>query len=817
MRAQDSEIRLPVEGLEDGTSAEAVVGALGRLEGVRSARVNCSTGVADIVYALPASPNQFVQVIHSLGYETAAAHVDFRVSGMHCASCVTRIESTLERLPGVVQAQVNLATETASVAYLPSATHLKEIYNTVETTGYSVTLPEEMGGRSREEWMQAERATEERNLRQRFFLAAGLTAGIALVSFRSVFPGLSSLGEPVAHILLLVLSTPVLFWAGSGFLSGAISAFRHRAADMNTLVALGTTSAYVYSFAATVSPETFAGTGQAVAVYFDTTAVIVTLILLGQFLELRARGRTSDAIRKLIGLQPRSARVIRDGHEQDVPVEEVVAGDLVIVRPGEKIPVDGTVVEGHSSVDESMVTGESMPVTKSPRDAVVGATINKTGSFHFRATKVGKETVLAQIIALVQEAQGSKAPIQRLADTISGYFVPVVLAVAIATFVVWFDFGPEPRLTFALMTFVSVLIIACPCALGLATPTAIMVGTGRGAENGILIRGAEALEHAHRLTTIVLDKTGTITRAEPAVTDLLPFGAHSPETLLAVVASAEAGSEHPLGEAIVQSARDKGLQIESAERFEAIPGLGVRAMVNQRLVVMGNGRLMQEEGVSLSAEVHHSDRLAEEGKTPMYVAVDGVLAGILAVADPVKEGSVAAIGRLRSLGLEVVMMTGDNRRTAEAIGKRVGIERVYSEVLPEDKAGLVKQLQGEGHQVAMVGDGINDAPALAQADVGIAIGTGTDVAMEASDLTLIRGDLGGVVTAISLSKQTMRIIRQNLFWAFAYNTLGIPIAAGVLYPVVGSLLSPVVASAAMALSSVSVLTNSLRLRRFRDA
>lgn len=809
-------MRIPIEGLDTGSDGGELARALEAIEGVKSARVNPTTGIADVVYASPASPGTITDAIRQSGCQAGAVHADFQVTGVHCASCVTRIESALEDHPGVLAADLNLATESVFVTYLPSATHLEDIYAKVESTGYRVVLPEAMDGLSRDEYLRAERESGEKDLRYRFYLASGLTGGIAIVSFRSVFPGLSNLSDTVAHLFLLALSTPVLFWAGSGFLSGAFTAFRHRTADMNTLVALGTTAAYLYSFVATIRPEVFIEAGQSVQVYFDTTAVIVTLILLGQYLELRARGRTSDAIRKLIGLQARTARVVRDGHEIDVSIEEVVVGDLVVVRPGEKVPVDGTVVEGQSSVDESMVTGESMPVTKHPRDTVVGATINKTGSFHFRATKVGKDTVLAQIVGLVKEAQASKAPIQRLADAISGYFVPIVVATAIATFVFWYDFGPEPRLTFALMTFVSVLIIACPCALGLATPTAIMVGTGKGAENGILIRGAEALENAHRLTTIVLDKTGTITRGAPTVTDLIPLGGTPPDELLGAVAAAEAGSEHPLGEAIVKAARDRSIQIHNADRFEAVAGHGVRAIVDGRMVVLGNDRMMRREGVALSTATADSDRMAQDGKTPMYVALDGSLAGIVAVADPVKNGSEEAIRRLRSMGLEVVMLTGDNQRTAEAIGKRVGIEHVLPEVLPEDKAGYVKQLQDAAHKVAMVGDGINDAPALAQADVGIAIGTGTDVAMEASDVTLIRGDLEGVATAISLSRRTMRIIRQNLFWAFAYNTLGIPIAAGVLYPIFGTLLSPVVASAAMAFSSVSVLSNSLRLRNFRD-
>jgi Cu+-exporting ATPase len=549
-------------------------------------------------------------------------------------------------------------------------------------------------------------------------------------------------------------------------------------------------------------------------VYFEAAAVIIALILLGRLLEARAKARTGDAIRGLMGLQARTARVVRAGRELEIPVEQVLPGDLVQVRPGEKIPVDGLLREGESAVDESMLTGESLPVTKRPGDEVFGATINRTGAFRFQATKVGKDTALQQIIRLVQDAQGSKAPIQRLADVISGIFVPVVLCLAIAAFVLWFDLAPvETRLQQALVAFVSVLIIACPCALGLATPTAVMVGTGKGAENGVLIRGGESLETAHKLTAIILDKTGTITRGQPALTDVIPVAPFDEAELLRLVAGAEGASEHPLGEAIVRGARERGLTLSPATGFSSLTGRGLEATVDGRQVLIGNRRLMTERGIDMGALETELERLAAEGKTPMLAAVDGRPAGVVAVADTMKESSPAAVAALKRLGLQVVMITGDNRHTAEAVGRQVGIDRVMAEVLPEHKAEQVRKLQAEGQVVAMVGDGINDAPALAQADVGIAIGTGTDVAMEASDITLIRGDLQGVVTAIALSKATMRTIRQNLFFAFVYNVLGIPLAAGVLYPFFGITLSPIIASAAMALSSVSVLTNSLRLKR----
>jgi Cu+-exporting ATPase len=607
---------------------------------------------------------------------------------------------------------------------------------------------------------------------------------------------------------------------------------------MNTLIALGTGAAYLFSIVATLFPAAVAGAAGGThhpagpvraPVYFEAAAVIIALVLLGRMLEARAKARTGDAIRRLIGLQAKVARVLRDGREQEIPVEQVVPGDRVLVRPGERIPVDGIITEGESAVDESMLTGESLPVEKRVGDIVFGATMNRTGAFRFEATKVGQETALQQIIRLVQEAQGSKAPIQRLADAISGVFVPAVLMIAIATFVLWFDVAPAAtRLQQALVAAVSVLIIACPCALGLATPTAVMVGTGRGAENGVLIKGGESLERAHRIDTIVLDKTGTITEGRPEVTDVVIADRGSPiadpgiegtdsspeATLLRLAAGVERRSEHPLGEAVVRAAQARELELELPEptRFEATPGHGVAAEVEGKALLLGNPRLMETKGVDISAMQETLNRLATEGKTPLLVAVDGRLAGVLAVADPVKAHAAEAVAALKRMGLRVLMITGDNRRTAEAVARQVGIEETLAEVLPDRKAEEVRRLQQEGRIVAMVGDGINDAPALAQADVGIAMSTGTDVAIEASDITLLKGDLRKVVTAIELSRATMRTIRQNLFFAFVYNVLGIPIAAGALYPFTGWMLSPVIASAAMALSSVSVVTNSLRLR-----
>jgi Cu+-exporting ATPase len=642
------------------------------------------------------------------------------------------------------------------------------------------------------------------------------------------------LDRPWVNWLQLLLTTPVVFYCGAQFYRGAFAAFRHRAADMNTLIAVGTGAAYVYSLLATAAPRFFATAvaaqpmpgmagvaGRAmVPVYFEAASVIIALILLGRLLESRAKGRTGEAIRRLVGIQAKTARVVREDNgapnEFDIPVEEVVPGDLVIVRPGEKVPVDGVVRDGTSAVDESMLTGESLPVEKTPGDEVFGATINKTGAFRFEATKVGKDTALQQIVQLVQDAQGSKAPIARLADVISGIFTPIVLSIAVATFVVWFIAAPvESRFTMALVNFVAVLIIACPCALGLATPTAIMVGTGRGAENGVLIKGGESLETAYKLQTIVLDKTGTITKGEPSMTNVVPALGIGERDLLRIVASAERGSEHPIGGAIVRGATEQGVPLADARDFAAIPGHGIEATVDGRRLLLGNAKLLRDRGIAFADAEERAAELAQDGKTPVFAAVDGTFAGLIAVADPVKLESREAVAAMRRMGLEVVMMTGDNRRTANAVARHVGIERVLSEVLPEAKAREVKRLQQAHKLVGMVGDGINDAPALAQADVGIAIGTGTDVAIEASDITLIRGDLRGVVTAIALSRATIRTVKQNLFWAFIYNVIGIPIAAGLLYPFTGWLLSPIIASAAMSFSSVSVVTNSLRLRRFR--
>lgn len=790
----------------------------------------CSTGCKE---QFDTDPHHYVHettpVTTAVETTAAAERCELPLVGMHCASCAGRIEKALGNATGVVTANVNFATSRATVQYDPQATNVASLSQVVRELGYDVIAP--LPGKEHagvEDMQAAETQVREEEYRQqkiRFIVALTLTVPLAVLSMAGhLVPALGDvLNFPGRTWLELALTTPVLFWAGREFFTGAWAAARHRVADMNTLVSLGTLSAYLFSVVATVAPQWLTvsagkggysahGMASSVGVYYEVAAIIVTLILMGRLLEARARSKTSGAIRALMGLQPKTARVERNGIEQDIPVAEVLVGDLVLVRPGEKVPVDGQVVEGASSVDESMLTGEPLAVQKKSGDTVIGATLNKTGSFRMRATKIGKDTVLQQIVRLVQEAQGSKAPIQRLADIIASYFVPVVICIAIATFVIWFDLAqPDTRLSMALLTFVSVLIIACPCALGLATPTAIMVGTGRGAQSGILIKGGEALETAHKLTTIVFDKTGTITRGVPSVTDLVVHEIDE-NTLLRLAASAEAGSEHPLGESIVRSAEERGLIRSPTSEFTAIPGYGIEAMVDERRILIGTALLLRERGLEVDQAAAH--RLADEGKTPIFMAIDGVFAGIIAISDPIKEGSRTAIERLHALGLEVIMLTGDNKRTAEAIARQVGVDRVLSEVLPEGKNEEIKKLQAQGKVVGMVGDGINDAPALAQASVGIAMGSGTDVAMEAADITLVRGDLNGVVSSIALSRATITNIKQNLFFAFIYNILGIPIAAGVLYPLSGWLLSPIIASLAMALSSVSVVTNALRLRGF---
>ncbi len=741
-----------------------------------------------------------------------------RLKDMSCAACAATIERAIRGVGGVSECSVNFALEQATVKYNPLATNLENIQKAVANVGYTAQPLEKMGA-GEEDAEKAEREALQKDLTRKVVFGGTISVLLVVGSLPAMIGLQLSFIPAWLHNswVQLVLSAPVQFWCGKSFFVGAWKAFKRHAADMNTLVALGTGAAYLYSLLATFFPGFFLAQGLQPDVYYEAAVVIITLILLGRLLENRARGQTSEAIRKLMGLQAKTARVIRAGEEIDLPIGEVRVGDVILVRPGEKIPVDGKVVEGYSTIDESMVTGEPIPVKKQTGDEVIGATINKTGSFKFQASRVGKDTVLAQIVKLVQDAQGSKAPIQKLADQVTGWFVPVVIAVAIATFVIWFD--AMGNVTLAMITTVGVLIIACPCALGLATPTSIMVGTGKGAENGILIKGAQSLELAHKIQAIVLDKTGTLTQGKPSVTNYATVGgiANGNEMrLLRLSAALERHSEHPLAEAVVQYAQSQGIQmpLPPVQNFEAISGMGVQGTVSDRLVQIGTQRWMDALGIDTQALQSQRQAWEADAKTTAWIAVDGRIEGLIGIADALKPSSVEAVRALGKMRLEVVMLTGDNRQTAGAIAHEVGIERVFAEVRPDQKAAKVKALQAEGKIVAMVGDGINDAPALAQADVGIAIGTGTDVAIAASDITLISGDLGGIVTAIQLSHATIRNIRQNLFFAFVYNTAGIPIAAGILYPLFGWLLNPMIAGAAMAFSSVSVVTNALRLRKF---
>jgi Cu+-exporting ATPase len=808
-----------ITGMTCTNCATTIEKGLAETPGVEQANVSFASEKASVEYdPEKVDLSKIKDAISQLGYGMATRKSVFPVRGMTCAACVERVEEALSGVPGIVSAVVNLASEKATVEYT-EGTSLADLKQAVKDAGY------ELGSEAETlEDVSAASRRELRSIRNRFIIAAILAATIMVLMWVPSFAGRA--------YLLWALATPVQFWAGWRFYRGAWGALKHRTADMNTLVAVGTSAAYFYSMIAVLFPGLFTAAGIELGLYFDTSAMIIALILLGRFLEARARGQTSEAIKKLIGLNPSTALVIRNGEEREISVEDVQVGDMILVRPGERVPVDGIIREGHSSLDESMITGESIPVDKNTGDEVIGASINKTGSFKFEATRVGKDTTLARIVRLVEEAQGSKAPIQRLADIIASYFVPIVIGIAIITFIVWYFAGPSPALTYAILNFVAVLIIACPCAMGLATPTAIIVGTGKGAEHGVLIRSAETLERAHKINTVLLDKTGTLTRGEPEVTDIIASSLSSREKVLQLAASAERGSEHPLGEAIVRAATEKKLKIPSSSDFNAIPGRGIEAAVNSKKLLLGNLTLMSEKNIPLNGLEKEAERLWTEGKTVMFLAADSQVSGIIALADTLKPDAGAAVKALKNMGIDVVMLTGDNRRTAEAIARQAGIDHVLADVLPEHKAEEVRKLEEEGKTVAMVGDGINDAPALAQADVGIAIGTGTDVAMETGDITLIGGDLSGIVTAISLSKRTVKTIKQNLFWAFAYNTALIPVAAGILYLAFGNggvpsglhfilgdygFLNPILAAAAMAASSLTVVSNSLRLKRFRPA
>ncbi len=817
-----AQITLSVADLHrSGTPAlERVIAAV---PGVVRAIVNVKDGRVVVEYdPMRASVADLLAAIRGAGFSPAGQTLRLKVSGLYCAECVARIEQSLKVVPGVLDATMNPATNEVKVEYSPAIGDLKLLTRAIESAGpYTASRAAEA---SEIELDKEAQATEHeyRALMRKWWFAAAVGAPTMILSYPYLIPGLRDLlprGSAALWWLWFAMgiaSLAVLIYSGSQFFVGMWEGLKHRSANMHTLIAVGTGVAWIYSTIALLFPQIFPSE-EMTDVYYDVTVVVTALVVLGLAMELKAKGRTSEAIKKLIGLQAKTARVVRDGQEIDIPVEEVLVGDVVIVRPGEKIPVDGVVVEGQSAVDESMITGESLPVSKKLDDEVIGATINKTGAFKFQATRVGKDTALANIIRLVQDAQGSKVPIQRIVDKVSAYFTPAVMILAILGFVIWYDFGPAPALTYALIIAVTTLIIACPCALGMATPMSLTTGVGLGAQNGILIRSGDALQTASKLNAIILDKTGTITYGKPALTDVLLLPGWDEGDVLRLAATVEKASEHPLALAIVEGAQARGLALSEVAAFEAVPGHGVIATVDGRQVLIGNLKLMQREGIALSRLEAEARKLADDGKTPMYVALDGKAAGIIAVADTVKEDSKTAIAAMKRMGLEVVMITGDNERTARAIARQVGVDRVLAEVLPQDKAFNVQKLQLEGKKVAMVGDGINDAPALAQADVGLAIGTGTDVAIEASDITLIKGSLMGVVVAMQISRATMRNVYQNLVGAFIYNSAGLPIALGVLYPFVGILLSPLLAALAMSFSSVTVIGNANRLKRWKPA
>ena len=806
-------ITLPVEGMSCASCVQTIEKALKKMDGVNAASVNLTLQSAEIKFDEQKTEiKNLVDSIKEVGYEVPTAKIRLKIAGMHCAACVSRVEKALQLVAGVQEANVNLPLEEATVVYIPGLVNIQLLKQAVESAGYTVV---EQPDSEIADWQEKEQKSSVQRLTRKLWFSIILTIPILLLSMGEMFFSWTWISQPLRWKILFVLTTPLLFYSGGQFFIAAWKLLKHKTADMNTLIAIGTGSAYLYSVMITFFPFLFPSKVQ--HVYYETAAVIISFILLGRLLEARAKNKTSQVIKRLIGLQPKTARILENGKEKDVSIAEVKVGDRIVVRPGERIPVDGTVVEGQSAVDESMISGEAIPVEKKTGDKVIGASINRTGSFIMIAARVGKDTVLARIISLVQEAQGSKAPIQRLADIVAGYFVPVVIGVASLSFALWLWLGPDPPITYALVVFVTILVIACPCALGLATPTSILVGTGKGAELGILIKNAEALEKSHKLTAIVLDKTGTISEGKPVVTDVLCLDGFQANEVLKVAASLEKSSEHPLAEAIVKKADMENITLDYPAEFETIPGRGIHGRLDQKEVRIGNNLMLQEQGISLEGTETMIEELLDAGKTIMYVAVEKKLAGIVAVADPIKADSGQAIQALKKMGVKVFMISGDHEKTARAVAKAVGVDEFYAEVLPAEKAKYIKQLQEEGFVVGMVGDGINDAPALAQADVGIAMGGGTDIAIESGDVTLIQGSLLGVVTALELSRATMRNIKQNLFGSFFYNSLGIPVAAGILYPFTGLLLNPMLAAAAMAASSVTVVSNALRLKRFRPS
>jgi Cu+-exporting ATPase len=813
---------LSIRGMTCAACAQRIEKTVRKLPGIGQASVNLASEKLFVEYDAGSLPLSAIKdAVSKIGYEVVekadASKVTIPIGGMTCASCAQRIEKVIGKLEGIDSVSVNLATEKATVSYHPQTVRLSVIKHAIEKIGYRAL---EVSKTDAADEDRARKQKEIRTLWTKFIVSALFSLPLLYIAMvpmitivRLPFPGgLDPMRFPLIYALIeLMLVIPVI-GVGYKFYTVGFKALIQGSPNMDSLIAIGTTAAVMYSMYNTWQIAA-GGFGAVDSLYYETAGVIITLILLGKSLEAVSKGRTSEAIKKLMGLAPKTAIILQNGEEKEIPIDEVEIGDMIVVKPGSKIPVDGTVLEGHTAIDESMLTGESMPVDKKAGDNVYAASLNSNGTIRFRADKIGSDTALARIIKLVEDAQGSKAPIAKMADIVSGYFVPIVCLIALVAGIAWYIATRDVE--FALSIFISVLVIACPCALGLATPTAIMVGTGKGAENGILIKGGEALEIAHKINTIVFDKTGTITQGKPSVTDVLTVAGIQADYLLQITAAAEKSSEHPLGQAIVLGAEAKGLELPRMDHFEAIPGRGIEAKINNVGILAGNRKLMDEQGISMLELQEASDQLASQGKTPMYVALDGKLAGIIAVADTVKENSKAAIESLHNMGIEVVMITGDNQKTASAIAKQVGIDKVLAEVLPQDKSNEVKKLKSEGRKVAMVGDGINDAPALAQADIGIAIGSGTDVAMESADIVLMRSDLMDVPTAIDLSKKTIRNIKQNLFWAFGYNVIGIPIAAGVLHLFGGPLLNPIFAAAAMSLSSVSVLTNALRLKRFK--